>query len=101
MFAVIFIPDFALQAVLRHEPDLRAKAVALVDGTGSKPEIVESTAAAKQAGVIATLTPSQAMARCGNLIIKSRSPAQEASATELLLQTAYAFSPVIEATAPG
>jgi len=41
------------------------------------------------------------LARCAELVIKPRSPAQEESATEVLLQTAYAFSPNIESTAPG
>ena len=101
MFAVIFIPNFSLQATLRHEPELRARAVALVDSKLTKPAIVELTAAARSCGVCEGLTASQAMARCAELIIKSRSLAQEASATEVLLQTAYAFSPNIESTAPG
>jgi protein ImuB len=101
MFAVIFIPDFSLQAALRHEPDLRARAVALVDPKATKPVITQLTAAAKASGVSEGLTASQAMARCAELIIKPRSPAQEESATEVLLQTACAFSPNIECTAPG
>ncbi len=101
MFAVIFIPNFSLQAVLRHEPDLRPRAVALVDSKLLKPAIVQLTSAAQARGVCEGLTTSQAMARCAELIIKSRSPAQEESATEVLLQTAYAFSPNIESTALG
>jgi len=101
MFAVIFIPNFSLQAVLRHEPDLRALPVALVDSKLLKPAIVQLTPAAQACGVAEGLTASQAMARCAELIIKPRSPAQEDSATEVLLQTAYAFSPNIESTAPG
>src|SRR6201999_1190560 len=101
MFAVIFIPNFSLQAVLRHEPELRGRAVALVDPKLSKPIIIQLTPAARACGIIEGLTPSQAMARCAELIIKPRSPGQEESATEVLLQTAYAFSPNIEATAPG
>jgi protein ImuB len=101
MFAVIFIPNFSLQATLRHEPELRARAVALVDSKLTKPAVVELTAAARAYGVCEGLTASQAMARCAELIIKPRSPAQEESATEVLLQTAYAFSPNIESTAPG
>ena len=101
MFAVIFIPNFSLQAALRHEPDLRARPVALVDSKLTKPAIVELTSAAQSYGVCEGLTASQAMARCAELIIKPRSPAQEDSATEVLLQTAYAFSPNIEATGPG
>ena len=41
------------------------------------------------------------MARCGHLAIKSRSPGAERSAAQALMQTACAFSPNVEATAPG
>ncbi len=101
MFAAVFIPDFALQAVLRQEPELRGKAVALIDPALSKPIIVELTAAARAKGVVEGLSASQAMARCAELIIKTRSIALERTATEVLLQTAYCFSPNIEDTAPG
>ncbi len=101
MFAAISIPDFSLQAVLRADPDLRARAVALVDPEIDGTPIVQTTSAAAQTGIIAGLTPAQAMARCGNLMIKTRSRPQEDAATEILLQTAYAFSPNIESTALG
>lgn len=101
MFAVIFIPNFSLQAALRHEPELRKRAVALVDPKMTKPVLVQLTAAARAFGVCEGLTPSQAMARCAELIIKPRSTTQEESATEVLLQTAYAFSSNIESTALG
>src|SRR5881394_2766189 len=101
MFAVIFIPNFSLQAVLRHEPDSRHGAIALVDPQLPKAVIVQLTSAAQYFGVCSGLTPSQATARCADLLIKPRSLAQEEAATEVLLQTAYAFSPNIESTAPG
>jgi protein ImuB len=101
MFAVLFIPNFPLQSVLRHEPDLRARAIALVDPQFTKPVIIQLTAAARAFGACEGLTASQATARCAELLIKPRSLTQETSATEILLQTAYAFSPNIEATAPG
>src|SRR5690348_14557494 len=101
MFAVIFIPNFSLQAILRHEPDLRSRPIALIDPQATKSVITQLTSAAQSSGVDEGLTASQAMARCADLIIKPRSLAQEESATEVLLQTAYAFSPNIERTAPG
>ncbi len=101
MFAAIFIPNFSLQAALRHEPDLRSQPVAMIDPALPKPNIVQLTEAARVRGVVEGLTASQSMARCAELLIKIRSPAQEQIATDALLQTAYAFSPNIEATAPG
>lgn len=36
MFATIYLPDFYLQAVLRHQPELRDKPVALIDDQEKK-----------------------------------------------------------------
>jgi nucleotidyltransferase/DNA polymerase involved in DNA repair len=101
MFAVVLLPDFRLQAVLRQEPELFAAAVALADSEPPKPAIVHLTPAARACGVGEGMTPSQAMARCDRLLIKTRSPLQEQTAAEVLRQTAYAFSPWLEATQPG
>src|SRR4029077_3402927 len=65
------------------------------------PAIVQLTAAARAEGVREGMTPSQAMARCDHLLCQARSPLQAQAATDVLLQTAYAFSPRIEATQPG
>ncbi|HEY3860733.1 MAG TPA: DNA polymerase Y family protein [Verrucomicrobiae bacterium] len=101
MFAVVQLPDFFLQAALRPEPELRGQAVALVDARLAKPVVVEPTAAARRQGVEAGMTPSQAAARCPGLAVRNRNAAQELCAAEILLQTAFAFSPNIESTAPG
>jgi protein ImuB len=101
MFTVIFLPDFFLQAALRPEPDLRSRAVALIDEQLPKAGVVQLTPAARAAGVVEGLTPTQAVARCRDIIIKTRSLAQELTAGETLLQCAYTFSPAVEATAPG
>jgi protein ImuB len=72
-----------------------------VDPALPKAIIIQLTPTAQSCGVSEGLTASQAMARFAELIIKARSPAQEESATEVLLQTAYAFSSNIESTAVG
>jgi protein ImuB len=101
MFAAIYIPNFSLQAVLRLEPCTGAQPVALVDTELTEPLILQVNQRAKHRGVQPGLTPSQGMARCGNLLIKPRSPAREKSATDILLQVAHAFCANIEATAGG
>jgi protein ImuB len=101
MFAVVFIPNFSLQATLRHEPELISRPVALIDPELPKTVIVQLTSVARSFAICEGLTASQAMARCDHLIIKTRSTVQERSATEVLLQTAYSFSPNIESTAAG
>jgi protein ImuB len=101
MFAVLYLPRFWLQAALRHEPELWAKPVALVDPARSTPVVCDGTEPALAAGVAKGLTPTQAMARCGHVLIRHRSRAHEATAAEIILQCAYAFSPHLEATAEG
>lgn len=101
MFAAIFIPNFSLQSVLRHDPALFAARVGLVEGDVTKGELVQVTEAARAAGVAEGMTAAQALARCGELIFKPRSLEAEQAATAILLQVAYAFSPNIENTAPG
>lgn len=101
MFAVIHLPDFSLQAVLRHEPESWSRPVALVDPTLHPPRICGCTESAAQAGVSPRQTPTQAQARCRDIVIRSRSVLQEESAREGLIQCAYGFSPHLEWTHPG
>lgn len=101
MFAVVYIPGFCLQAALRHNPELANRPVALIDESLPKPVIVQLTKAARLSGVREGLTSTQAMARCREILIKSKSSAQEAAAADTLLQCGYLFSPYVEDTAPG
>jgi protein ImuB len=47
------------------------------------------------------MTPSQALARCLHVLIKTRARFQEQSIQEILLQSAFTLSPFVESTAPG
>ena len=101
MFIALYLPDFALQAALRHEPELHAKPVALLDDEQSKATILQLTKSATDAGVSKGMTPSQGLARCLHLIIKPRAREQEKIAGEILLHHAATLAPEMEATAPG
>jgi protein ImuB len=101
MFAVIYIPDFALQAALRLEPELCSRPVALLDDAPVKAVVLQLNGPAHRAGVSRGQTSTQAMARCHNVVLKTRSRTREEAVTAMLLQTAYGFSPAIEATAEG
>jgi protein ImuB len=101
MFAVIHIPDFALQAALRLEPELNSLPVALLDDAPGKATVLQMTGPAREAGVCRGQTSTQAKARCGEVVNKTRSRAAEETATAMLLQCAYGFSPGIESTAEG
>jgi protein ImuB len=119
--AVIQIPGFALQAVLRHEPELREQPIVLVEETmqaieqpniarnydgedaqrTAKAHIVQLTSAALAAGVQAGMSVSQARARCRDLLVRKRSPSAEASAQAILLECGWSISSFVENTAPG
>ena len=51
MFATIYLPDFYLQAALRHQPELRGKAVALIDDQEKKAAIIQLNGTAEETGV--------------------------------------------------
>jgi len=101
MFAALYLPDFELQAALRHEPERHQEPVVLLDNEEAKATILQLTKSAAEAGVSVGMTPSQALARCLSLVIKPRVFAQEKIAGEILLHHASTLAPEIEATAPG
>lgn len=101
MFATIYLPNFYLQAALRHQPELWTKPAALIEEQEKKPVIIQLNDAAKSAGVRKGMTPSQALARFLQVIIKARAREQEKSIQEILLHYAFTLSPFVEATAPG
>lgn len=101
MFATIYLPDFYLQAALRHQPELRGKPVGLIDDQEKKAVIVQLNAAAQQTGVRRGMTPSQGLARCLQLVVKTRLLPQEKLLQEILLHFAGTLAPYLEATSPG
>jgi nucleotidyltransferase/DNA polymerase involved in DNA repair len=101
MFATIYLPNFYLQAAVRHQPELRLKPIALLDDQEAKAIIIQLNEISENAGVHKGMTSSQGLARCLNLIVKTRARAQEKLLGEMLLQQAYTLAPYVEATAAG
>jgi protein ImuB len=101
MFATLFIPDFALQAALRYQPELRQAAIALIPEKTARARILQSTALARAAGALPGMTPSQGQARCPELQILIRTPEAERCARAAVLDCAGAFSAYLEDTADG
>jgi impB/mucB/samB family len=101
MFATIYLPNFYLQAAMRHQPELRAQPVALLEEQEKKPVIIQLNEASEQAGIRKGMTPSQALARYLQITIKARAHTQEKSIQEMLLHYAFTLSPFVEATKPG
>jgi protein ImuB len=101
MFATIYLPNFYLQAAIRHQPQFRGKPVGLIEEQDNKPVIIQLNAEAESVGIGKGMTPSQALARSLQIVIKVRVHAQEKALDAILLQHAFTLSPYVEATAPG
>src|ERR1700746_14623 len=101
MFATIYLPNFYLQAAIRHQPELREKPLALIEEEERKPVIIQLNEAAEKAGIQKGMTPSQALARYLHVVIKARAQTHEKSMHEILIHHAFTLSPFVEATAPG
>src|SRR5881398_2515471 len=101
MFATIYLPNYYLQAATRHQPELRAKPVGLIEEQQRKPVIVQLNEPAEKAGIRKGMTPSQALARSLRVVIKTRAQMQEKSIQEILIHHAFTLSPFVEATGPG
>ncbi|MGA2967177.1 MAG: hypothetical protein ABSD64_13275 [Terriglobales bacterium] len=100
MFACIFIPDFSVQAVLRLEPELRARPVAVLAGRPPLERVVALNQPARQMGVELGATKSQLEA-WQRLVLRPRSESREKSAHAALLDCAQSFSPEVEDSSPG
>jgi len=86
---------------LRHQPELQGKPVALIDDHEKKAVIIQLNAAAEETGVRRGMTPSQGLARCLHLVVKTRMPPQEKLLQEILLHFAGTLAPYVEATGAG
>jgi protein ImuB len=97
-FACIYVPDFPAQAMERAEPELRAQALAVLEGKPPLEKVFALNDKARQAGVDFGMTKVQIEA-CSGLALRQRSLAQEAAAHAALLDCAQSLSPVVEDTA--
>src|ERR1051326_243241 len=98
LFASIFVPGFLLQALFAQKPELKPKAIALIDGTPPLLRVIAVNQKASKAGVEVGLMKAQAEA-VGVLTI-DRSLEHEDQAHVSLLNCAREFSPRIQDKAP-
>jgi protein ImuB len=94
-FACIFVPDFPVEALVRAEPDLRAQALAVLEGNAPLQTVFAWNEKARHAGISMGMTKLQVEA-CADLMLRPRSLLQEAAAHAALLDCAQSFSPRVE-----
>lgn len=94
-FAVIFVPEFMVQAVVRAEPALYGRAVALLEGTAPLWSVVAANEAALRTGIEIGMTKANA-AQFSGVELRARSQAQEKNAHAMLLDLGWSVSPQIE-----
>lgn len=94
-FACLFVPDFPVQAVVRLEPELREKAVVVLEGAPPLTKVFATNPGARTLGVKIGMTKVQAEAFDG-VVWRWRSRAQEATAHTALLDCAWTISPRVE-----
>jgi protein ImuB len=103
-FAAIHVSDFILQVVVRAEPQLRNRALVLIDGTPPLEIVVAASEAAARAGISPGMAKSQVEQFRGVKICHrscAQVRAQEKSAHAALLDLGWSFSPRLEDVAPG
>src|SRR3954469_14253616 len=99
MFAAIFIPDFPLEAIVRAEPLLRERAVAVLEGAPPLERVIIANANAQVAGVVNGLTKAQAE-QSPKVVVRASSSEEEANTHASLLDWTNSFSPRIDDASP-
>lgn len=94
-FACLFVPDFPVQAVIRLEPELRSKPVAVFAGIPPLTKVFAANRAARRVGVETGASKVQAETFSG-IAWRWRSLAQEGTAYAALLDCAWTISPRVE-----
>ncbi|MGO9517313.1 MAG: hypothetical protein ACLPND_09740 [Candidatus Korobacteraceae bacterium] len=103
MFACIHVPDFPVAAIVRAEPLLRERAVAVLQGKPPLLRVIALNEKARLLGIEAGMTKLQAAVFATAVeespaILRPRSPEQENSTHSTLLDIAHAFTPRVEYT---
>jgi protein ImuB len=98
MFCCIYVPNFVVAAALRAEPELQARAIAIVEGKPPLERIVAVNEKASRLAITPGMTKAQAEL-CVELTLRPRSSWQESAAHAALLDCAQSFSPCLEDTA--
>ena len=94
-FACIYVPNFPVAAALRAEPELKTRALAILEGKPPLEKTIAVNENAARMGITPGMTKSQSEL-CSELALRTRSSLQESVAHAALLDCAQSFSPCVE-----
>ncbi|WP_404420434.1 hypothetical protein [Nibricoccus sp. IMCC34717] len=97
--AALHLPALPLQALLRDDPALVGKPVAVVAGEGRHACVLHASPEAE--GVASGLPTPLALSRCAGLRLLPRRPEAETEAQRVLLAAGFTLSPRVENTRAG
>src|ERR1700735_2319311 len=91
LYAAIYAVDFPAQAIVRLRPDLRAQAVAILDGTAPQERVCSLNLQARKRGVVPGMTRLEVEELSG-IRVQSRLIETERAARMILLESVSQFS---------
>jgi protein ImuB len=98
MYAAILTPNLALQSILRSDPLLRNKPVAVLENSSRRSLVLQVNSLAEENGIKPGIVAAKALARCAEIVIRYRSLQQECASQRLLRDAALTISPRVEKT---
>ncbi len=99
--ACLHVPDFALAAWLRADPELRGTSLAVTDGAGPRARVVACSPEAARHGVAVGFSAAQSVAIHAGLVLRQASGDAERAARAALCDVAYSCSPRVEDAGAG
>jgi protein ImuB len=99
--ACIMVADFSIAALVRSNPELENKVLAIARSLAPHADLDNVSVRARELGIRPGMTIAQARAVSSDLIVVHRSNAAESSAHSALLDAAESVSPVVESGASG
>jgi len=99
--ACIMVADFSIAAIVRSNPALADKVLAIAQSLAPHAELDAISPCARELGIRPGMTIAQARAISSDLVVVHRTPAAESSAHSALLDAVESVSPVVESGAPG
>ncbi len=99
--ACLWVPGLPVAALLRIEPDLHGRPVAITAGRAPRSPVEAVSAPALTAGVRVGMTATQARAVCPDVTVRPTSAMAVAAAAEALADVATTISPRVEVETDG